>query len=126
MPQTVGQSLTGRLFSDHPRSLGMSWLKHGLGAMRIAGTMIGAGMACAVHAIVPGWFTETAGRTVMKLHVNAQPEAGRPPRQWPDYEIAAGPTSRSLWRFFGHSSPPNSPARGFSAVRRCRGEGRGG
>ena len=62
MPQTIQQSLAGRLFHDHPRSLGMTWLEHGLGAMRIAGTMIAAGMACAVHAIVPGWFTETAGQ----------------------------------------------------------------
>jgi len=45
MAQLIHQRLTGRLFSDHPRSLGMTWLEHGMGAMPIAGTMIGAGMA---------------------------------------------------------------------------------
>ena len=89
MLQSDRQSFTGRLFSDHPRSLGMTWLEHGTGAMRIAGTMISAGMACAVHAIVPGWFTETAGRTVMELHdhmVSRRAGAANP-EQWPDYEI---------------------------------------
>ena len=89
MPQLTRQSLTGRLFNDHPRSLGMSWLEHGVGAMRIAGSMIAAGMACAVHAIVPGWFTETAGRTVMKLHDHmvSRKAGAANPEQWPDYEI---------------------------------------
>ena len=68
MTQLTRRGLTGRLFNDHPHSLGMSWLEHGLGAMRIAGTMIAAGLACAVHAIFPGLFTETAGRTVISLH----------------------------------------------------------
>jgi len=89
MPQPNRPSLSGRLFSDHPRSLGMGWLEHGTGAMRIAGTMIAAGVACAVHAIVPGWFTETAGRTVIKLHehmVSRRADADDPDH-WPDYEI---------------------------------------
>jgi hypothetical protein len=51
--------------------------------------MIVAGMACAVHAIVPGWFTETAGRTVMKLHDHmvSRRAGSSNPEQWPDYEI---------------------------------------
>ena len=67
----------------------MTWLEHGLGAMRIAGTMIAAGAACAIHAIVPGWFTETAGRTVMDLphHMISRRAGADNPEQWPDYEI---------------------------------------
>lgn len=78
-----------RLFTDHPRSLGMSWLSHGVGAVRIGGQMIAAGAACIVHAIVPGWFTETAGRTVEKLHDHMiERRAGAAnPECWPDYEI---------------------------------------
>jgi hypothetical protein len=79
----------GAMFTDHPRSLGMSWWDHGVGAMKIGGEMIGAGAACLVHAIVPGLFTETAGRTVIRLHDHMQKRrAGAAnPNAWPDYEI---------------------------------------
>lgn len=81
--------MLGRLFVDHPKSLGMSWFEHGVGAFRIGGEMIGAGAACVVHAIVPGLFTETAGRTVERLHQHMlQRRAGAAnPEMWPDYEI---------------------------------------
>ena len=81
--------MLGRLFVEHPRSLGMSWLQHGLGAVKIGGEMIGAGLACIVHAIVPGWFSQTAGRTVDRLHqhmVRRRANAVNPDN-WPDYEI---------------------------------------
>lgn len=78
-----------RLFVDHPRSLGMSWFEHGVGAVKIGGEMIAAGVACIVHAIVPGWFTQTAGRTVERLHDHMlHRRAGAAnPEMWPDYEI---------------------------------------
>ena len=81
--------MIGRVFQDHPRSLGMSWAAHGAGAIRIGGRMIGAGLACFVHAIVPAWFTETAGRTVVDLHAHmTQRKAGAAnPNAWPYYEI---------------------------------------
>ena len=37
--------MIGRLFHDHPRSLGMSWASHGAGAIAIGVRMIGAGAA---------------------------------------------------------------------------------
>ncbi|URD61211.1 DUF6356 family protein [Sphingomonas sp. KRR8] len=78
--------MLGRLFTDHPKTLGMSWAGHAVGAVRIGGEMIGAGAACLVHAVVPGFFTETAGRTVVRLHDYMQKRrAGSP--DWPDYEI---------------------------------------
>ena len=33
----------GRLFTDHPRSLGMTWAQHGAGRPRSALELIGAG-----------------------------------------------------------------------------------
>ena len=80
---------SGNIFTDHPRSLGMSWASHGAGAVKIGAELIGAGAACIVHAIVPAWFTETAGRTVLRLHdVMAKRKAGaKNPNEWPDYEI---------------------------------------
>ena len=79
----------GGLFTAHPRSLGMTWLSHGAGAARIGGELIGAGAACLIHALVPGWFTETAGRTVTRMHDEmARRKAGAAdPDAWPDYEI---------------------------------------
>ena len=81
--------MIGRLFRDHPRSLGMSWASHGVGAAVIGARMIGAGLACIVHAIIPGWFTETAGRTVISLHdhMTKRKAGAANPNAWPDYEI---------------------------------------
>jgi hypothetical protein len=78
-----------QLFQDHPRSLGMSWSEHGAGAIVIGARMIGAGIACVVHAAVPALFTETAGKTVMSLHDHmVKRKAGSAnPNAWPDYEI---------------------------------------
>ena len=78
--------MLGRLFTDHPKTLGMSWAGHAVGAVRIGGEMIGAGAACLVHAVIPGVFTETAGRTVIRLHDHMQKRRASAP-DWPDYEI---------------------------------------
>ena len=78
-----------RLFLEHPRSLGMSWAGHGAGAVAIGVRLIGAGAACVIHAAVPGWFTQTAGKTVTQMYDHmAQRRAGATnPENWPDYEI---------------------------------------
>ena len=81
--------MIGRLFREHPKSLGMSWASHGAGAVAIGARMVGAGLACIVHAVVPALFTETAGRTVVDLHDHmVKRKAGAAnPNAWPDYEI---------------------------------------
>ena len=81
--------MLGQLFNDHPKSLGMSWATHGAGAVVIGARMVGAGLACIVHAAVPALFTETAGRTVISLHDHmVKRKAGAAnPNAWPDYEI---------------------------------------
>jgi len=81
--------MLGRLFVEHPKSLGMSWAEHGAGAVVIGARMVGAGIACIVHAAVPGLFTQTAGKTVLSLHDHMmQRRAGAAnPNTWPDYEI---------------------------------------
>ena len=79
----------GRLFLDHPRSLGMSWAGHGAGAVKIGGELIGAGMACLVHALVPGLFSQTAGKTVTRIYqyMMERKAAAANPENWSDYEI---------------------------------------
>jgi len=78
-----------RLFINHPRSLGMTWASHGTGAVKIGAELIGAGCAAIVHAVVPGWFTETAGRTVTRIydHIQSRKAGSADPEAWPDYEI---------------------------------------
>lgn len=77
------------LFTAHPRSLGMSWFGHGVGALKIGATLVGAGLACVVHALVPGWFTQTAGKTVTRLHdeMERRKAGAQNPNDWPEYEI---------------------------------------
>ncbi len=81
--------MLGRLFQEHPKSLGMSWAEHGAGAVAIGARMVGAGLACIVHAVVPALFTETAGRTVKSLYdqMTRRKAGAANPNAWPDYEI---------------------------------------
>jgi hypothetical protein len=78
-----------RLFLEHPRSLGMSWARHGVGALKIGAELVGAGVACLVHAVVPGVFTQTAGKTVTRMydHMMQRRAGASNPENWPDYEI---------------------------------------
>jgi hypothetical protein len=87
--QAKGASLADRMFTEHPRSLGMSWASHGVGALAIGARLVGAGCACLVHAVIPGMFTQTAGKTVTDMydHMNKRRAGAANPDSWPDYEI---------------------------------------
>ena len=87
--EKANSGLMRRLFLDHPRSLGMSWAGHGAGAVKIGAELIGAGCAAIVHAVVPGWFTETAGKAVTRIydHIQERKAGSDNPDKWPDYEI---------------------------------------
>ena len=89
--QTAGHhaGLADRLFREHPRTLGMSWAGHGIGAVAIGARLIGAGLACLIHAVVPGIFTQTAGRTITHMHdhMTRRKAGAANPENWPDYEI---------------------------------------
>ena len=81
--------MLARLFKDHPRSLGMTWAEHGSGAVSIGVRLVGSGLACMVHAAIPGLFTETASRTVVTIHeeMMRRRSGAANPAAWPDYEI---------------------------------------
>lgn len=92
MATNIGDKHSGlmrRMFFEHPNSLGMTWAAHGIGAAKIAAELIGAGCAVLIHAIVPGWFTETGGRTVTRIyeHIQNRKAGSANPENWPDYEI---------------------------------------
>ena len=78
-----------RLFTHHPHSLGMTWAEHGAGAVKISAELMGASLAALVHAAVPGFFTETAGKTVTRIydHIQSRKATAPDPHTWPDYEI---------------------------------------
>jgi hypothetical protein len=57
-----------RVFLDHPRSLGETYWQHQRRAWHFGISMVGAGMACLVHALVPAVFDRTASRAVQRLH----------------------------------------------------------
>ena len=87
--QQAGHGAAHRLFVAHPKSLGMTWSGHGVGAVKIGAELIGAGCAAMVHAVVPGLFTETAGKTVTRIydHIQSRKAGAANPESWPDYEI---------------------------------------
>lgn len=57
-----------RLLFKHPRSVGESYGEHLLVAGSFGVSMIGAGLACLVHAIVPCLFERTGSKTIDHLH----------------------------------------------------------
>jgi hypothetical protein len=65
---TSGFGLWGSLFTDHPRSLGESYWKHQRHALEFGVSMIRGGLACIIHALLPGLFARTASTTVLRLH----------------------------------------------------------
>jgi hypothetical protein len=57
-----------RLFLDHPRSVRESYGEHLRVAGRFGATMVVGGLACIVHALVPGLFIRTGSATVKRLY----------------------------------------------------------
>lgn len=57
-----------RLFLAHPRTVQESYGEHLVVASSFGLTMIAAGMACMVHALVPGLFERTGSRAIQHLH----------------------------------------------------------
>ena len=57
-----------RLFLDHPRSVGESYLEHSAFAFRMALRLLAAGAAALVHAIVPCLCETTASRIILAMH----------------------------------------------------------
>lgn len=60
--------MIGRLFTDHPRSVGESYAEHARTATHFGLAMLKGGAACLVHALVPAWFTRTGSNTARQLH----------------------------------------------------------
>jgi len=53
---------------QHLASVGEGYFGHQRRALGFALNMLGAGLALAAHAIVPGWFVTTGSDTVFRLN----------------------------------------------------------
>ena len=67
-----------KLFTEHPTSVGETYGEHWRFATKTGLTLIGAGLACVVHGLLPFLFTTTGGRIVRGLAARL---AGVQPRQ---------------------------------------------
>lgn len=56
------------LFTQHPRSIGESYLEHQRQAFAFGSAMLRAGVACLLHGLVPALFLDTGSRTVTSLY----------------------------------------------------------
>lgn len=57
-----------RLLTDHPASVGETYFEHMAHASGFGLSMILAGVACIVHALIPAWFVSTGSNTIRRLH----------------------------------------------------------
>ena len=57
-----------RLFTDHPASVGESYLQHLLVAAGFGVRMVASGLACLVHAFLPFLFVRTGSGCIEQLH----------------------------------------------------------
>jgi len=86
--------MISKLFLDHPRSIGESYLEHQAFAFGFAMRLIGAGLAALVHAILPFAFETTASRTiramVAEMDARKRKAAAAPDAATAEGELAAG------------------------------------
>jgi hypothetical protein len=66
-PKARGTVFT-RLFLQHPRSVGESYLEHQRHALGFGFSLLLASLACFVHAIVPGLCVRTGSEAITRLH----------------------------------------------------------
>jgi hypothetical protein len=57
-----------RLFLEHPRSVGESYLEHQRHALGFGFSLFFASLACFIHAIVPGLCVRTGSTAITRLH----------------------------------------------------------
>lgn len=80
------------LFRAHPRSVGESYAEHFGIAARVGAKMVGGGLACFVHALVPALFVRTGSRVVKSLYADIrarQPGLARTPaaHERPEWQL---------------------------------------
>ncbi|VVE48057.1 DUF6356 family protein [Pandoraea anhela] len=57
-----------KIFTQHPASVGENYLQHMGTALSFALSLLGAFLACLVHAVLPFAFEKTGSRIIVRLH----------------------------------------------------------
>ena len=57
-----------KLFTDHPRSVGETYVEHLDSAWSFGARMVLAGLACLIHGIFPFLFTRTGSSSIRSLY----------------------------------------------------------
>lgn len=79
--------MIAKLFTDHPRAIGETYTQHARTAFSFGWRMTVGGLACMVHAAVPGLFVKTASRTVVQLDAEMRGRKATPYEEEFDYVI---------------------------------------
>ncbi|AJP56735.1 hypothetical protein UC34_06550 [Pandoraea vervacti] len=70
-----------KFFTRHPASVGENYLQHMGSALSFALPLLGACLACLVHAVLPFAFEKTGSKIIVRLHermvTNRHREAAR-------------------------------------------------
>lgn len=61
-------SAWNRLFNDHPAAVGETYGQHFVAAAGFGLRMIGGGLVCLVHALIPGAFCTKGSDMISELH----------------------------------------------------------
>lgn len=56
------------LLTDHPASVGETYMEHMAHATGFGTSLILAGIACLIHGLIPAWFVSTGSNTIRRLH----------------------------------------------------------
>ncbi len=64
----VARMAMTRLFTQHPASVGETYLQHLCTALSFGIRMLVGGAACLLHALLPFLFVRTASRCIEQLH----------------------------------------------------------
>lgn len=57
-----------KIFTQHPASVGENYVQHMGSALSFALPLLGAFLACLVHALLPFLFAKTGSRIIVRLH----------------------------------------------------------
>ena len=60
--------MISKLFTDHPSSVDETYGEHFVMASGFGLRMIGAGLACLLHGLLPFLFVKTGSRAITQLH----------------------------------------------------------
>jgi len=64
----TAMSAWNRLFTDHPASVDETYGQHFMAAAGFGLRMIGGGLVCLVHALIPGAFCTKGSDMISELH----------------------------------------------------------